>query len=102
VRDLHQRQGSGWSGWLPAVADGKAEPVGPADWFGKWSGVEAGITVKGGKAGALHIEGDATYGSVHSFPDIQRDSTISSARTDSKVPLVGINCLIYQTRCGLV
>jgi hypothetical protein len=57
-------KGSDWSGWLPAaaVADDKAEPVGPADWLGKWSRVEADITVKGGKAGALHIEGDATYG----------------------------------------
>ena len=52
------------SGWLPAdaVADDKAEPVAPADWLGKWSRVEADITVKAGKASALEIQGDATFG----------------------------------------
>jgi hypothetical protein len=51
-------------GWLPAdaVADDRTEPVAAADWLGKWSRDEAGITVKGGKAGALRIEGEATYG----------------------------------------
>jgi hypothetical protein len=52
------------SGWLPAVAvaDDKAPPVAAADWLGKWSRVEAEIRVKAGKAGALAIEGDATFG----------------------------------------
>jgi hypothetical protein len=52
------------SGWLPAVAvaDDKAGPVTPASWLGKWSRVEAEITVKTGKAGALQIAGDATFG----------------------------------------
>jgi hypothetical protein len=52
------------AGWLPAVAvaDDKAAPVATADWIGKWSRAEADITVKAGKAGALEIEGDATFG----------------------------------------
>lgn len=53
------------SGWLPADAvahDDGVAPVAPADWLGKWSRIEADITVKAGKAGALRIEGDATFG----------------------------------------
>jgi hypothetical protein len=57
-------KGGDRSGWLPsdAVASDGAAPVALADWLGKWSRVEAGITVKAGKAGALQIEGDATFG----------------------------------------
>jgi hypothetical protein len=57
-------QGGDRSGWLPAdaVAGDSAAPVALADWLGKWSGIEASITVKAGKAGALRIEGEATYG----------------------------------------
>jgi hypothetical protein len=57
-------QGVDRLGWLPAdaVAADSTTPVALADWLGKWSRVEAGITVKAGKAGALRIEGEATYG----------------------------------------
>ncbi len=53
-------------GWLPsvAVAHDRSEPVTPAGWLGKWSRVEAEITVKAGKAGVLHIEGNATFGAL--------------------------------------
>jgi hypothetical protein len=55
---------SEWSGWLPAdaVTSDGAAPVALSGWLGKWSRVEADITVKAGKAGALQIEGDATFG----------------------------------------
>jgi hypothetical protein len=57
-------KGGDRSGWLPAeaVADDSAAPVALADWLGTWSRAEAGIAVKPGKAGALRIEGEATYG----------------------------------------
>jgi hypothetical protein len=58
--------GADRSGWLPAdaVVPDKPEPVAPADWLGKWSRIEADIRVKAEKAGALRIEGDATYGAL--------------------------------------
>jgi hypothetical protein len=56
--------GGDWPGWLPAeaVADDRVEPVALAGWLGKWSRDEADITVQAGKAGALRIAGDATFG----------------------------------------
>jgi hypothetical protein len=52
------------TGWLPAdaVARDKARPIAATDWRGKWSRFEADITVEAGKAGALLIIGEATYG----------------------------------------
>jgi hypothetical protein len=57
-------KGSEWSGWLPAdaVAYDNERPIASADWLGRWSRDEADISVKAGKAGALLIKGDATYG----------------------------------------
>jgi hypothetical protein len=52
------------TGWLPAnaVAYDEAKPLALSDWLGKWSMVEAEITMKAGKTGALLIEGNATWG----------------------------------------
>jgi hypothetical protein len=59
-------KGGDRSGWLPsdAVAYDKPEPVAPAGWLGKWSRTEAEIRVKSGKAGAVTIEGEATFGAL--------------------------------------
>jgi hypothetical protein len=59
-------KGGDRSGWLrsDAVAYDKPEPVAPAGWLGKWSRTEAEIRVKAGKAGALAIEGEATFGTL--------------------------------------
>jgi hypothetical protein len=54
------------SGWLPAdaVAYDRPEPAALAGWLGKWSRTEAEIRVKPGKAGAIAIEGEATFGAL--------------------------------------
>jgi hypothetical protein len=59
-------KGGDRSGWLPAeaVTFDRAAPVGLPDWLGTWSRVEAEITVKPEKTGALQIEGEATYGAM--------------------------------------
>src|SRR5579864_4315669 len=59
-------KGIGRPGWLPAdaVAYDKPEPVALAGWLGKWSRIEAEIRVKPGKAGALVMDGEATFGAL--------------------------------------
>ena len=82
-------KGSDWSGWLPAaaVADDKAEPVAAGDWLGKWSRVEAAIIVTGGKADALHIEGNATYGAKD--PDRVRHGGVNDGEIAADVTPAG-------------
>jgi hypothetical protein len=77
------------SGWLPAVAvaDDKAEPVAPAGWVGKWSRVEAEITVKAGKADALRIEGGATYGAMD--PARVKRGAVNTGEIESEVTPAG-------------
>jgi hypothetical protein len=74
-----------WSGWLPAdaVADDNTEPAALADWIGKWSREEAGITVKAGKAGALRIEGEATFGAQD--PARVKRGAVNSGEIDADV-----------------
>jgi hypothetical protein len=78
------------SGWLPAdtvADDGSATPVAPADWLGKWSRVEADITVKAGKAGALRIEGDATFGAKD--PGRVRRGAVNIGNIEGEVTPIG-------------
>jgi hypothetical protein len=78
-------KGGDGSGWLPAdaVAYDKAAPAALSDWIGKWSRVEADITMKAGKAGALLIEGNATYGAKD--PDRVRRGAVNSGTIDGEV-----------------
>jgi hypothetical protein len=78
-------KGGDRSGWLPAdaVADDKAEPAALADWLGKWSREEASITVKAGNAGALRIEGEATFGAGD--PDRVKRGAVNSGEIDADV-----------------
>jgi hypothetical protein len=59
-------KGIGRPGWLPAdaVAYDKPESVALAGWLGEWSRIEAEIRMKPGKAGALAIDGEATFGAL--------------------------------------
>jgi hypothetical protein len=55
------------SGWLPAsaIVPETPPPIALADWLGKWSQIEAAITIEpGSKSGTLSISGDATWGSL--------------------------------------
>ncbi len=78
-------KGGDWSGWLPAdaVSYDKAALVASSDWIGKWSRVEADITAKAGKAGALLIEGIATYGAKD--PDRVRRGAVNTGTIDGEV-----------------
>jgi hypothetical protein len=78
-------RGGDRSGWLPAdaVADDNAMPAPEVDWIGKWSRVEADITVKAGKAGALRIAGTATFGAKD--PDRVRRGALNTGEIDADV-----------------
>jgi hypothetical protein len=82
-------KGGDRSGWLPldAVAYDKPEPVAAADWLGKWSRTEADIRVKPGKAGALVINGDATFG-AHDPGRVKRGA-VNSGEIAADVTLAG-------------
>jgi hypothetical protein len=59
-------KGGDRSGWLPAeaVTLDNASPVSLPGWLGTWTRAEAEITVKPGKARAVRINGEATYGAM--------------------------------------
>jgi hypothetical protein len=77
------------SGWLPAdaVAYDKPEPAALAGWLGKWSRTEAEIRVKPGKAGALSIEGEATYGTLD--PGRVKRGAVNSGEISGEVTPAG-------------
>jgi hypothetical protein len=64
-----------------------AAPVKSADWLGKWSRVEAGITVTAGAAGALRITGDATFGTKD--PDRVRRGAVNTGAIEGDVTPAG-------------
>lgn len=76
-------------GWLPsvAVARDRSEAVTPAGWLGKWSRVEADITVKAEKARVLHIEGNATFGAWD--PDRVKRGAVNTGEIEGDVTPAG-------------
>jgi hypothetical protein len=82
-------QGGDRSGWLPAdaVAGDSTVPVALADWSGNWSRAEARITVKAGKAGALQIKGEATFGARD--PDRVKRGAVNTGEIEGDVTPAG-------------
>jgi hypothetical protein len=99
-------------GWLPAdaVSYDKAEPVALADWIGHWhhnDGPDEGdITVKAGKAGALRIDGVASYGGNDPGRVERGDITAAALGYDvqpagDRLSFTGDNdCKVWMQRLG--
>jgi hypothetical protein len=77
------------SGWLPAdaVAYDNEKTIASADWLGRWIRDEADISVKAGKAGALLIKGDATYGAGD--PDRVKRGAVNTGTIEGEVTPAG-------------
>jgi len=74
-------KGRSRSGWLLASDVASPAPVALADWIGSWSREEATITIKtASKAGALSIEGLATFGG--SDPERVRRGAVNSGEIE--------------------